>query len=410
MKGDLGKIEIGYGLTLVEAASGKAPTRILLVNDGDMGWIGAEYTLDEESAKAVIAEFDKNGVDVPIDHHHATKHAEDDPGAVQAEAAGWIKRLEYVPGEGLYAHVEWTADGAKQIEAKKFKYISPSLYVVKETGKPILLHSAALTNRPRTRGQRELLEAAELAVENIGRRNIMDPKKLPGTIKLVAGQDDEGGDAMGMTPEGKLFVQLQVALGLSDDASPLEILTAAVAAAKKGEGDEETVSEEVATALGIDKGSKIELVCAEISKLKATADQAQPTADRLKTLEEANAAREKSDKERAANELVQAQITAGKILPDATTLVESSRKFALSDPEGFKAWAETLPVICPPGELTSANAPPPKGRAAILAKATKEYKPGPLGLSLTDSVNGELLAQGQKGLTDDERTKLEEAA
>jgi phage I-like protein len=409
MRGDLGKIEIGYGLTLVEAASGKAPTRILLVNDGDMGWIGAEYTLDEESAKAVIAEFEKNGVDVPIDHHHATKHAEDDPGAVQAEAAGWIKRLEYVKGEGLYAHVEWTADGAKQIEAKKFKYISPSLYVVKETGKPILLHSAALTNRPRTRGQRELLEAAELEAEHIGRHD-MDPKKLPGTIKLVAGQDDTEGDAMGMTPEGKLFVQLAVALGLGDEATPVDILTAALKEAKKGEGGkEETVSEEVATALGIDKSSKIELVCAEISKLKATADQAKPAADRLKTLEEANAARDKADKERAAEELVQAQIAAGKILPDATKLVESSRKFALSDPDGFKAWAETLPVICPPGELVKGDAPPPKGRAAIMAKAQKEYEPGPLGLTLAESVNGELLAQGQARLTDEERAKLEAA-
>lgn len=148
------------GQQLILAGKRKdAPTRMLLLNDGDIGWAGLEgVTLDQEQADAIIKHFEAQGAELVIDYHHASKAVEDGE-AARAPAAGWITALAYVKGEGLYGTIRWNAKAAQEIEAEEFKYLSPVILTEQKTGEIGLLHSVALTNRPRTIDAPELLAA-----------------------------------------------------------------------------------------------------------------------------------------------------------------------------------------------------------------------------------------------------------
>lgn len=114
--------------------------------------------VDKEAASAIIMAFDDQGVKVPIDFEHAAirKAERGEP----APAAAWITSLSWDPKRGLIADVEWTKDAKKMVLAGQYKYLSPVVYTDPATRRPLLLHSAALTNRPRIKDQTELLSVA----------------------------------------------------------------------------------------------------------------------------------------------------------------------------------------------------------------------------------------------------------
>ena len=159
---------LGIGFCSIElgAGKGKPPTRFLLLKDGDIGWSNLKgVKLDAEQAANIIEAFVTHGVDLVIDYEHATP-AIDSGKRDKAPAAGWIKGLVYVKGEGLYADpVEWTEGAIDEIEKREYKYSSPVIVYDEDTLKIKRLHSVALTNKPRTIGQAELLAAARAIVD-----------------------------------------------------------------------------------------------------------------------------------------------------------------------------------------------------------------------------------------------------
>jgi hypothetical protein len=376
--------ELCIGFAPVAAAAGKdPPSRFLLIKSGDMDWAGADLELDDESAEAILAEFDTHGTQLPIDYHHATLQAEETRGSVKAPAAGWIKRLEYMPGEGIYAvDVEWTDEASAEIKTRAFKYVSPVVNVNKKTGKPVELHSVALTNRPRTRGMIELLEAAERAAENRSTDvTATATKTKPKGTKVDAAQDDVN-DGMGMqvTPEQKAMVKLAEVLGLGDDAGLVDILNAALEklGGEGGEpGPEEEGAEKVAAALGLKDKKDTVTVCAEIAKLKAKAGQYDGVVERVNKLETEAAERVAAEKKSTAEQLVDEQIEAGKLLPNMSDEAKAAvLRHAETDPEGFKLVYASMPAICPPGQVVTASSEP-GGRARVIAEASKEYDANP---------------------------------
>lgn len=102
----------------------------------------------------VVANFRKRITgEVPIDYDHSMEFSAGSGGPVPA--AGWIKSIDGAPDAGgiLWGSVEWTADAARMIAAKQYKYISPVIDPNGRdgsTGKPQgwTLTSAALTNTP----------------------------------------------------------------------------------------------------------------------------------------------------------------------------------------------------------------------------------------------------------------------
>lgn len=87
------------------------------------------------------------GTEIVVDYDHQTIFAATPGVGGRAPAAGWIKEFS-VRDDGLWGRVEWTAAAAAHILAGEYRYISPTFYAPKETGKVLLLLSAALTNTP----------------------------------------------------------------------------------------------------------------------------------------------------------------------------------------------------------------------------------------------------------------------
>jgi len=130
------------------------PSEVLLFPAGVVETTKYEpFTVDAESAAECIDNFESLRRDAVIDYEHAT--LKDIRFDGKAPAAGWIKSLRWVDGEGIYARVEWTARARQQIAAKEYRYLSPVYFCDPPTGparKLLALWQTALTNDPATIG------------------------------------------------------------------------------------------------------------------------------------------------------------------------------------------------------------------------------------------------------------------
>lgn len=105
------------------------------------------FIYDLGSFPAILEDFNQRGKDMLIDYEHVSMI--DPPPTDGAPAAGWIKALEDVPGDGLYAVVrEWTQRAAAMIKAGEYKYFSPVIVYDKITRAIRGLTNIALTNEP----------------------------------------------------------------------------------------------------------------------------------------------------------------------------------------------------------------------------------------------------------------------
>ena len=64
------------------------------------------------------------------------------------EAKGWLSKLNFVPGKGLFGSIKWTDIGRKLVENRVFRWLSPSWMIDKVTREPVAMTSVALTNKP----------------------------------------------------------------------------------------------------------------------------------------------------------------------------------------------------------------------------------------------------------------------
>ena len=69
------------------------------------------------------------------------------------EAKGWLSKLNFVPGKGLFGSIKWTDIGRKLIENRVFRWLSPSWLIDKVTKEPVAMTSVALTNKPSQMGR-----------------------------------------------------------------------------------------------------------------------------------------------------------------------------------------------------------------------------------------------------------------
>ncbi len=95
--------------------------------------------------EAVVAAFNNNGADLPVDFEHATQIK--GPKGEAAPAIGWIKDLE-VRNSAVWARVEWNEAGQSAITSKGYRYVSPVFTFAKATGDILKMISAGLTNQP----------------------------------------------------------------------------------------------------------------------------------------------------------------------------------------------------------------------------------------------------------------------
>lgn len=108
-----------------------------------VGRDGRRWTLPDP--ETIIAAFQANNADLPVDFEHSTQHKA--PKGDFAPAVGWIKDME-VRNAALWAKVEWTQDGQAAVASKGYRYVSPVFTFEKETGVILQMISAGLTNNP----------------------------------------------------------------------------------------------------------------------------------------------------------------------------------------------------------------------------------------------------------------------
>ncbi len=416
--------DIAYSSPLLLLAEGvkSAPTRFILLRDGDIGWLGLDAKLTAAGARLLIAHFGHEGHDVPIDYHHSSVHVEDAQQG-KSPAAGWIKELEYIEGEGLYASViEWSATAKAEIEHAEFKYLSPVIRVNRDTGEVGYLHSVALTNRPRTKDQRELLAAAERLDEEFNMNpnaRKQRPKKGTSRMRLVKGaatieegQLDE--DATNLLAE--LMVALQdKGAELPDDAPIADVLQAALDAVKRGPGNEEdeaakkatderTAKEEVDKKAAASPTKEEDAIAAEAA-LKVAAFDGMNT--RLKALEGVQSATR-------IDSLIEQQVQAGKLLPDDEKLMKAARTMAEADEDKFATFFGAMPAICEPGQLVTGDGDKGKAgnkREKLIAGAARQWLEHPKarpGVKCASWVNTSLRDEGLELLTAGEAKHLKE--
>lgn len=136
--------------SLAIAADGRAqvlPAGEFAARDGRPG-AGQSWKLNDRQGAALAARVNAVAAKTPIvvDYDHQTLHAM--TSGAMAPAAGWIKRVEWLAGQGLFATVEWTAKAKALIDAGEYRYFSPVIEFNQTTGEVNGVLMGALLNYP----------------------------------------------------------------------------------------------------------------------------------------------------------------------------------------------------------------------------------------------------------------------
>jgi phage I-like protein len=172
MNNDKERNEHRHELTALDATrlgAKDVPTRVRLAPWGEVESTQGGFVVDEEGTRLAVEAFASHGTDLPVDYEHQTLGGSYASPNGQAPAAGWIKGLEVVPGEGLYALIEWTSPALTQLADKQYRYLSPVALVRRSDRKLVGLHSVALTNKPAIVGAEAIVNRASTATETIER-------------------------------------------------------------------------------------------------------------------------------------------------------------------------------------------------------------------------------------------------
>lgn len=153
------------------------------------GWNDTEngrFLFDEAAAKSVMAAYAAWGVDLMIDLEHQSLEVKPGgPDPTARDARGWC-RLELRPDGSLWAcDVKWTPDGAKRLQSKTQRYISPAFETDPKTKRVMQMINVAMVAMPATHKTPALVAAARKALAKD-----MDPSLIKQALDAI-----EKGDA-----------------------------------------------------------------------------------------------------------------------------------------------------------------------------------------------------------------------
>lgn len=223
-----------------------------------------------------------------FDYEHQLMNAESN--GQPAPASGWGGAFEWRNGDGLYAlDVQWNARALAMIEANEYKYISPVLVYDKKTGEVVDLLNAALVGRPN-------LELNPVAQERVAAMNasakspFTNPKENPPMTVALA---------------------ILMALGLQADNTEAQAL-----AAIDGLKTKSTSVLALNSALGIDQAADEATAVTAIAALKAqSVTGGDTTLAMIRGMQAELATLKAAANAQAVEGLVQAALTAGKLVP-----------------------------------------------------------------------------------------------
>jgi phage I-like protein len=295
---------------------------------------------------AVIAEFNRCGVDMVIDYEHQSLKGGEAP------AAGWIKELE-ARENGIYGHVDWTDRAQKYIGSKEYRFLSPALLYQRETGRVIKIMNVSLTNLPRINNVEPIIN------KRGGDMDILKKlRKLLGLEEIAVDETVYTAVETAVNSQREVLAGLRGLAGLGDDAEPAKVLEAVknkVKAAPAPDKGLAVIPNTVTEALGLSPGATEAEAVGAIQGLTQGSNQAGDLAAKVGALE-ANLA------ERDAKEAVAAAMTKGKITPEQQ---EWALDYAQNNLAGFLAYAKTAPQVIPVGKLPGGGSNSGGGNAGL---------------------------------------------
>ena len=334
---------------------------VQLIPDGEVQCANGNFFLDRDGAKEILATFKGRGIDIVIDYHHESGEGSNRAGP--KPAAGWIKQLNYREGDGLYGLVEWTPRALELLKAKEYRYLSPTIYVEKNTRRTFELESVALTHTPAIKGG--------LPVAASRMRTIKENQAMDGTETTEVTPDQKIGEI-------KTLLK-QKGVALEEGAGRDAILAAVIAfleGAKEtpdGEGGTEdtAVANSVRQELGLKPEAGKEQVVLAMSRLKGETKELTELRKEVGTLQANEATRR-------AGELVGKYVTTGTLDPNDEKVMANARAWAEKDPVAFDDWHAALKPIVPQGRTTppQANSTPAASSKddELITAALKEHE------------------------------------
>ena len=152
------------------------PTEFRLFAAGVNRSTKGDVLFDDAAAAAVMARYERDGVDLMVDLEHGALDApirED-----SADARGWFA-LALRDGELWAVDVRWTPDGERRLRERRQRYISPA-FDVDSGGRVTYLFNAALTSTPATLRAPPLMAASKLAPHARGRAYVASRRMYSG--------------------------------------------------------------------------------------------------------------------------------------------------------------------------------------------------------------------------------------
>lgn len=263
-----------------------------------------KFTLDDECAAAVMAEFETHKNQMVIDYEHQTLQG------TEAPAAGWITRLINKGKDGIWAAVNWTDRAKNYIAGKEYKYVSPVILKRISDNRVLRLINVALTNQPNIDGMVPLVNKA-------------------GDITIKINKEEK-----------TMWKELLRKLGLAETATEQD----AIAAINKIEADADAAkgtvviaNKSVLTALGLTETATEAEITGTIMAMKQSHSQVATLAQELKTMKDALAAKDAAD-------VVAVAMKEGKITPAQKDWADT---YAKTDLAGFKVFVSKAPVVVP---------------------------------------------------------------
>jgi len=178
----------GVALSVVDVgADAPLPERFRLFRAGVNETTKGPLLFDAAAAAAVLAAFERGGVDLMIDLAHDSL----DPAAHAArddadDARGWF-RLAVRDGELWAVDVTWTADGERRLRSRTQRYVSPAVLLEPtEDGadRVVEVINCALCSMPATLDAMPLVAARTVRLENT-----MDPKIIKDALDALEAGD-----------------------------------------------------------------------------------------------------------------------------------------------------------------------------------------------------------------------------
>jgi phage I-like protein len=240
--------------TLALTSDGRAqllPFGEFAARDGRPG-VGKTWKVSNERGRLLAAVLTDTAKLTPVvvDYDHQTMFAATTGN--KAPASGWITKVEWLDGQGLFATVDWTDAAKALIDSKEYRFISPVIQWDDATGEITGVLMAALVNYPALVGMQAVQAAEALSALNHSqpeqhRMNLL--AKLIAALGLPSDTTEDSAltalSAIKVTADAAkvrplLPAALAGALGVAataDEAAALAAITTLKTPAKTGETD-----------------------------------------------------------------------------------------------------------------------------------------------------------------------------